>query len=57
MNTKISIKSLINEKTSTMLKKKKKKKTVSKVTTKDKLTKTAQNAEMDLLIENAIYIG
>lgn len=53
MNTKISIKSLINEKTSTMLKKKK---TVSKVTTKDKLTKTARNAEMDLLIENWQFI-
>ena len=49
MNTKISIKSLINEKTSMI---KKKKKTVSKVTTKDKPTKTARNAEMDLLIEN-----
>ena len=54
MNTKISIKSLINDKTSTMLKKKKK--TVSKVTTKDKLTKTARNAEMDLLIENWQFI-
>lgn len=37
-------------------KKKKQNKTVSKVTTKEKPTKTAGNAEMDLLIENWQFI-
>ena len=36
--------------------KKTNKKTVSKATTKDKPTKTARNAEMDLLIENWQFI-